>query len=238
MSRNQKHKPTVLFMLCLLSLYGCQNSEYSELAQAKAEAEAAKAELDQLQAAEQEKNPKCAINGELFVTTQSGDVKKAAGLSVTLIPITNEFRNRLSEYKSKDLILSKMADELVKPWELQNPKPSVSEIERYDKWLATRNKLLEKLDPQRQELNKQREELFSKNAHNTTTNSDGEFQAEVSAGDYILISDAFAVSYDKLAWLKIFKAEGEIITLSLNQESAVLGTRACPETSILVNGLA
>jgi len=71
--------------------------DVAELAKAKADVEAAKAELAKVQAETQLKERKCVVSGELFATTQSGDVKKAAGLSVRLLPVTAEFRNRLTQ---------------------------------------------------------------------------------------------------------------------------------------------
>ena len=36
--------------------------------------------------------PNCVVKGEIFITTRGGDVKKAAGLKVSFMPVTEELR--------------------------------------------------------------------------------------------------------------------------------------------------
>ncbi len=217
----------ISFMLCLLTFCGCQNSEDVELAKAKAEAEAAKEELANMQAKVEEKSHNCAVTGELFVTTQSGDVKKAAGIGVRLIAITKEFRTKMTELKKKLRSLSEKQYAVLKPWESQNPRPKYtnSSDEERDRWESARNKVIAQFQPQFAKLFSEFNELLSKTTYNTTTNSDGKFQIEAKKGDYFLISETFSTGFDKLVWYKLIKVQGKDLTLSLNQESAVLGFR-------------
>ncbi|HUQ72518.1 MAG TPA: hypothetical protein VM165_23525, partial [Planctomycetaceae bacterium] len=85
-----------LFVLAIW-ICGCQNSHEQQLAEARAEAEAARTELARVQAAAQAAPSKVKVSGELFATTKGGDVKKGAGVKVYLIPITAAERDLVAD---------------------------------------------------------------------------------------------------------------------------------------------
>ena len=95
-----------LFLFALVSLsasnmIGCNNTNSDELAKVKAEAEAARAEVAKLKAAAVPVAPvvkaKTKVTGEIYATTNGGDIKKGAGLSVYFIPVTQATRELIAD---------------------------------------------------------------------------------------------------------------------------------------------
>ena len=111
----------------LMPNVGGGKPDVAELAKAKADAEAAKAELAKVQAENQKKERKCVVSGELFATTQGGDVKKAAGLDVRFLPVTDEFRNRLIELLKQYQVFFDERDVAEKQWKEKNPEPQAGD---------------------------------------------------------------------------------------------------------------
>lgn len=218
-----------VFVVALISSRKLPNvgggkQDVAELAKAKADAEAAKTELAKVQAKAQEKERKCVVSGELFVTTQSGDVKKAAGLSVRFLPVTAEFRNRLTELVKQFDDCSEERDAAMKAWNAKNPEPLDSFSSKHSKWLEAQSKhVYGPLSARFKVISEDGDKLLAKTSQETTTNSDGKFHIEVEAGPYALVSGMFSMPFDKLVWCKAIKAEGSNLALNLNQESAVEG---------------
>ncbi len=236
-----RYQQTVALMLCLTALFGCQqqpDTKNAEIAKAKADADAelanAKAELAQLQSEVQKRSRKCVVSGELFATTQGGDVKKAAGLGVSFTPVTVEFRMKLAEIHKRWHDHTNERDTALQAWELKNPQPDARDFNlrsqelfaKTDEWSKSREVALEKFMPRQYAISKEAKDfLLMLTQHTTTTNSDGKFRIEVEPGNYIMLSAPVSIGLDKLVWCKALKAENAELALSLNQESAVLGLR-------------
>jgi hypothetical protein len=103
------------------------------------------------------------VTGELFVTTQGGDVKKAAGESVYLVPVSPEWRSEVESLFSK--IQQASREELTAQWE---GRPQ-----------------LEELRAARQALDVTASALVRR-GHTVIADSEGKFELEIPPGKYIL----------------------------------------------------
>ena len=175
---------------------------------------------------------KCVISGELFVTTKGGDVKKAAGLSVRLRPVTPEFQEGIKglhtriahEIAELDRVCAELKmkyphslnDSEMPPAEKERNKAMEEQYEKEEKKYRE-----ETYYPHSRPLWAEAERFVQNDGIEASTNADGKFRIEAGAGTYLLTSDTYSLGGDKLAWCKVVRVSGSESTLSLDQKAAI-----------------
>jgi len=216
---------------------GCQNNQDKELAQARAEAEVARGELARLQAAAPPGAPAPAhvkVGGELFATTQGGDVKKSAGVKVYLIPITSAERELVAvahgRYSALEADYGRFNQELDRKYSRRNEfSSSFTQSEKQEvesQKVAYNAEFQEYLDKHRthraRDVDKGLAVLLARGKV-ATANSDGRFEFHVPTGEYLLLTEQKSFTKEKLLWFHRVEVRDQDVSLSLDQKSAVFG---------------
>ncbi|TXT38090.1 MAG: hypothetical protein FD138_481 [Planctomycetota bacterium] len=134
------------------------------------------------------------ISGELFVTSKSGDVKKAAGLPLLIIKVTPEIRELV--FHVANMSSSIMAAE--------------QRDEQREKTLAfTARQSLEKLRSDQSRIS-------------LKTDSEGRFSVNLARGEYIILSEQRELLDVKIVWATVFSCDGKQDRAVLDEESAII----------------
>lgn len=188
------------------------------------------------QAPAQPESTDCRLLGDMFVTTQSGDVKRGAGIQFRLLPITKSLETFVAEsiprLSHADADLEGFKKSLDGKFPLKNKtieffgKPEEKEAQRqyeeadreYTEYIKA--KYRPTIDPIESAVREQ----FSKEAIQGTTDSDGRFEVTLQKGSYILVSDQFSTSNDRVVWMDRVECMKHEQKISLSMASAVFGT--------------
>lgn len=237
--RSNKMKRAAISSILLIMatwIYGCQNNSDRELAQAKAEAEAARGQLAQLRAAPPPPKPpvQAKVSGELFATTKGGDVKKGAGVKVYLIPISSVERELVADAHGRFTALqtayTRFTEDLDKKYPRRNEFSSKSTSFERDEIDAQEAAYYAELDEYLVKHYRHRYERLAKGLDSllargqaTTTNSDGRFEFQMRNGEYLLLTEQKSFAKEKLRWFSRVDVRGQDVILSLDQNSAIIG---------------
>ncbi|HEX4607916.1 MAG TPA: hypothetical protein VH092_06910 [Urbifossiella sp.] len=159
------------------------------------------------------------LTGELFAATKDGEVRKLGGQTLTLVPVTPEFRDRvracLGRMKGLDADRAAFRTGL----DAKYPDPvaagRAAEWDRYldgytRKWRPIVSDFHTALNPGRREVQ---------------TNSDGRFEVKVAPGKYVLYTPDITVKDQRLAWGEVVDAPADT-AVSLGPKSAMVITGA------------
>ena len=190
--------------------------------------------------------PICVVKGEIFVTTRSGDVKKAAGLNVSFIPVTEDFRQSLRKLLSEASQIEADFDRYYQATHQKDEPGGGSEshdskfrdlshrlkvIDETTKNLMCKDKAsIELRDfkersyfPQIKGLNEAAKKLLAKDPYQTVTGGDGTFLIELPAGDYLLLTEQVEILSEPIMWCKAVTAVEKAGSIIVNQKSATFG---------------
>jgi hypothetical protein len=225
----RRNKQAVLLWITAVavSVPGCEVTRDAELAKAKAEAEAAKAELARLKSMPPalpaaSMQARSGLSGELFVTLKNGDVKKAAGLQIRFIPVDDATRDAVREAKKVDDAGYTFIDNLSAKYPLWDSLHLPTEGQAGKQTAAAEREKAEFLKNHKPTLDAAIAKVIQR-AQSTTTTSDGRFQISLEPGEYLLFSDQCEIGRDKLVWTKRVVVSGAETNISLDQKSAIRG---------------
>jgi DNA-directed RNA polymerase subunit RPC12/RpoP len=169
--------------------------------------------------------PSMRISGELFVTTTTGDVKKAAGLQLVFTPITPELRSTIGsilplaeeiererEAAVKSIVRRQFAGKDPLFFDIvEIDRASTIEIAEYDK---------KYYQPAAYPLYSKMKTALQAGAQATITNGDGKFDVALPHGRYLLRSDKMSLLGQEFGWCKAIDTQDASVHLILNQGAA------------------
>jgi hypothetical protein len=170
--------------------------------------------------------PNIPISGELFVTTNGGDVKKAAGLRLYFTPATPVLRDIVKTTVPKaDQIeedshanFNKVFNKYLRGVSLIAPEYKARE-KAYDKEMDEYSQTT--YTPHISPLLKNAENALRRGVKEAVSDGDGKFKVELPADKYLLWSDKVFILKEELSWCKAFDAQASPVHLILNQDSVV-----------------
>lgn len=186
------------------------------------------------------------VKGEILVITKAGDVKKAAALKVSFVPVPEEIRSTLLHLHQEAVKIDTARESFHASMEKTAPpypdltgiKDSITRWKLQDehtqamkKYFAesdvTRKKYFQYLDttygPQIRPVLLASHKLLSENVVTTVTNGDGAFSLELPSGNYILLTEQYAIRSQKLVWCKAVNVSPSLSPLILDHRAAIFG---------------
>jgi hypothetical protein len=150
------------------------------------------------------------LSGELFVTNQGGDVKRAAGLTIHLTPVMPELRASFKANFSR----------LTETYDAVKPSTNTASDTDYQKQVIAATKTnRERSAP----FTKALETAIAKGSKTFVADGDGKFNVEVSPGRYILWTDDLSILREHIKWCKSVTAGNAPEHLVLDGRSALFG---------------
>ena len=177
------------------------------------------------------------VAGEIFATTQGGDVKRGAGVRVYLIPLARESKELVAKAWGRWLALDDSLEQFRAALKHKYPQHDklntleyIESPSRFPEapaqaaaYGAEVDDYLEKHHrPRLHDIEEIRTQLLS-SALSTTANSDGRFEFDVESGEYVFLSEQKTFAKEKLVWFEHVIVQGNDVSLSLDQDSALLG---------------
>jgi hypothetical protein len=155
------------------------------------------------------------ISGELFVSTRNGDVKKGAGETIYLAPLTLASRAELVTLSGEFNQILAVRQQHAKRLQAQYPMNGDAFTKEYSPFFN-------EAKAQFEEKSKVAIKLLVAPALSTTADSDAKFKIEVPPGKYVLWTTGKMIGQQSFAWCKIIDVESETQHLILNDNAGFL----------------
>jgi phage FluMu protein Com len=174
--------------------------------------------------------PAVQISGDVFLTTEAGDIKKAAGLTIYLTPVTPELRDSLKSNLPKLVQIENdfkaFRYQAIKKYpyvldELPDSAKNKARNEAIDKEVDEYQKAY--YTPQADPLMNALKFAVEKGRYTTIADSDGKFRLDVAPGAYVLWTEELSVLRERLRWCKAIDVGDNASPMVLDQKSAIRG---------------
>lgn len=178
----------------------------------------------------EEKNPLIEVTGELFVTTRSGDVKKAAGQKVHVVPLTPEWKDKVTALHDK-------GEQLVAEYERVWDESFAKHHAKYDPMslalgggpeAIAASKARDKeygpvLDRLRAEVKGVEDAalvvVLPEGTRSIAADGDGKFRLELPSGEYVLWAGPRSMGKQMWYWCRRVSVRDSSMNLVLSEDS-------------------